>query len=94
MTFEIEAGQRAFAYVIDGVVIIDGSFVPGGHVAWFRRGDRMSTATLTADGSAHLVYYASMPIDEPVAMAGPFVMNSEDEIRQAYADLRAGRIGR
>ena len=93
VTFEIDAGQRAFAYVIEGGVTVDGVSVRNGHVAWFRCVDTASTVTLTADRGAHLIYYASMPIDEPVAMGGPFVMNSEAEIRQAHADLRAGLIG-
>ncbi|WP_174296340.1 pirin family protein [Sphingomonas bacterium] len=94
VTFEIGAGTRAFAYVVDGAATVDGAPVAGGHVAWFRRVDEASTATLTAQGGAHLVYYASVPIDEPVALGGPFVMNSEAEIQAAYADLKAGRIGR
>lgn len=94
ITFEIDAGQRAFVYVVAGAVTIDGERIADSHVAWLRRGDAAYEATLTADGGAHLVHYASVPIDEPVALGGPFVMNSEAEIRQAYADLKAGRIGR
>ena len=33
------------------------------------------------------------PIDEPVAKRGPFVMNSQQEIRRAYADYRRTRFG-
>jgi redox-sensitive bicupin YhaK (pirin superfamily) len=33
------------------------------------------------------------PIDEPVVGYGPFVMNSEDEIREAIEDFNAGRFG-
>ncbi|HEX5328148.1 MAG TPA: pirin-like C-terminal cupin domain-containing protein [Acetobacteraceae bacterium] len=34
------------------------------------------------------------PIDEPVVMHGPFVMNTADEVRQAVADFHDGRFGR
>jgi redox-sensitive bicupin YhaK (pirin superfamily) len=36
--------------------------------------------------------FAAAPIGEPVARRGPFVMNTDDEIRQAYDDYRSGRL--
>ena len=46
-----------------------------------------------AQEDSTLLVLAGEPIDEPIASRGPFVMNTEDEIRQAIDDYRSGRMG-
>jgi redox-sensitive bicupin YhaK (pirin superfamily) len=55
-----------------------------------RRGEGVR---LEATADARLLFLSGEPIPEPVVGYGPFVMNSEEEIRQAIADFRAGRMG-
>lgn len=45
---------------------------------------------LAAKDDAHFLVLAGEPINEPIVMGGPFVMNSQDELRDAYRDFRDG----
>jgi redox-sensitive bicupin YhaK (pirin superfamily) len=48
--------------------------------------------TARAESRARLLSFAGRPIGEPVARYGPFVMNTDDELRQAVDDYRSGRL--
>jgi redox-sensitive bicupin YhaK (pirin superfamily) len=63
---------------------------PGDLMVFSREGEGV---TLTASGDTTLLWLAGEPIDEPIVGHGPFVMNTEDEIHQAFADFQSGRMG-
>jgi len=88
----IASEHNAFAFVTDGAVRLGPSRaeVRAGQLAVLGRGDRV-LATCDAT-SGRMVLIAGRPIGEPVARGGPFVMNTEDEIRQAWEDYRSGRL--
>jgi redox-sensitive bicupin YhaK (pirin superfamily) len=56
-------------------------------------GNQGEKITVRAKQEARLLLLSGEPIDEPVVQYGPFVMNTEQEIRQAMSDFNAGRFG-
>ena len=91
VTLPLPAGHNSMIAVLSGHVTIGEAGVGEGEIA------RLSTAgegvRLYADGDAIILVLTGEPIDEPVVGYGPFVMNSETEIRVAIDDFNAGRFG-
>jgi quercetin 2,3-dioxygenase len=88
----IPARARAFVYVLEGEAEIGGSLLHAGQVGWAEPDERDDVLAFASKSNARALVYASEPIDEPVVAGGPFVMNTEAEIHEAFADLRAGRL--
>lgn len=86
----IEPEFNGFVYVAEGRVSIGGVTVKRGELALL--GDGAGVSVEAAEESRMLLV-AGQPLNEPVARHGPFVMNSEEELRQAFEDYRAGRLG-
>ena len=86
----IPADQRGFVYVFSGEASVAGETVRDGQLALLGDGDEVSLGSATG---AELLVLAGVPLDEPVARYWPFVMNTSQQIAEAIADFRAGRMG-
>ena len=90
------AGYRGFLYAVEGSASIGagGATVTAPQVAWFdpSGGDTVDILTITAERGLRAILCAGPPIEEPVVMGGPFVMNTGYQIRQAFMDFRTGRF--
>ena len=89
---QIKAGDTAFIYVIKGHVLVghQESLLPAKRLGVLDDGDHVSLTA--APHGARLLLVAATPINESVARGGPFVMNTRDEILQAYDDFRNNRF--
>jgi redox-sensitive bicupin YhaK (pirin superfamily) len=93
LTLDLHEGRNTALVVLRGTVQVNGvELVREGQLALFERnGQQLS---LEANNDAVVLLLSGEPIDEPIVGHGPFVMNSEQEIHQAFADFQSGRFGR
>ena len=90
---------NALAYVLsgDGHVGPDRHPVRTGQLAVFGAGDSVTVEAAPGQDSRHagfdVLILGGRPIREPVAWGGPFVMNTKQEVLQAFEDFQAGRLG-
>jgi redox-sensitive bicupin YhaK (pirin superfamily) len=84
--------HNAFVFVIQGALDIGGNRqeVSEGQLAVLSPGAYFE-AHCTSNGGRALLF-AGRPLGEPVSRKGPFVMNTDDEIKQAFDDYRSGRL--
>ncbi len=86
------AKTTRLAYVHTGAVeAADGTRIERGELAVLA--PSVPIELKAAGGPAGLLFMASNPNNEPIARGGPFVMNTEDELKRAFDDYAAGRIG-
>ncbi|WP_408950509.1 pirin family protein [Lysobacter sp. Hz 25] len=92
--YELPEGHNAFVYVYEGGIAVgDGedareidaqelAVLSGGHLLKLRDSGRGS----------RLIVVAGRPLREPVARYGPFVMNTKQEVMQAFVDFQEGKF--
>lgn len=97
----VPTSHNAFVYVINGPVVVGEKTVAENGTESGRQLIRDELAVLSegdqvvvnaVDKDARFLLVAGKPLNEPVARGGPFVMNTREEIDQAFADYRAGRF--
>lgn len=91
LTLDLPEGHTAMVVVLTGHVTIAKDHEAGEAEAVLL-GREGTEVAIHADGDAKLLILTGDPIDEPIVGYGPFVMNSEAEIRQAVDDFNSGRF--
>lgn len=93
---DLPGSYNGFMYVIEGIGIFGNNHIEGGkgQVLWLERGvnEQRSEVIIHAKERLHVMLYAGEPVGEKVVARGPFVMNTEEEIVQAYKDYREGKF--
>ncbi len=97
VTHVVPATLNAMVYVIRGEATVAGRPVSKYHLASLANdGDTVelgATPSGTSGDGTELLFLAAEPIGEPVARYGPFVMNTRQELQEAFDDFHAGKMG-
>lgn len=86
--FKKDTGMNSFCYVHTGSVTVNGEVVHERELAEFNH--NAITEIKGNSEKAGFLFLAGYPNNEPIARGGPFVMNTEEEIQQAFLDYRNG----
>lgn len=90
MQQQLPSGHQALVFVLSGELKIQEETVKRHHLAILSSGELLTLQALTE--KTHCLLIAAKKLREPIARLGPFVMNSEEEIKQALDDFRNNRF--
>ena len=90
----LPAAHNSAIVLLRGHLVVNGSATLTGSAQIAPLGTAGETVTLEAKAESLVLVLSGEPINEPVASYGPFVMNTQAELRQAFEDYQAGRMGR
>ncbi|WP_353159078.1 pirin-like C-terminal cupin domain-containing protein [Myroides odoratus] len=91
LTYEFPTTYNTLLLVLEGSIKVNGSDVQQDHVAVMAHDGEQFTIEVTED--AIVLVLAGLPIKEPIAHYGPFVMNTQEELLQAFDDFNTGKFG-
>lgn len=88
---EIPTTHNILCYVIKGEIKVNGEIIQALHLAEFN--NDQEDLRIEALAESIVLFGHAEPFNEPVVAQGPFVMNSMEEINQAYEDYHQGKMG-
>ncbi|HLP49855.1 MAG TPA: pirin family protein [Chitinophagales bacterium] len=91
ISFDLPENYNTGLLVVEGNVVINEKDVPVDNFVLFEnKGTQIEVEALT---DTKVLVLSGEPIDEPIFAYGPFLMNTREEVIQAYDDVNAGKFG-
>ena len=88
--FPIPAGYNSYLYMLEGKAEVSEQSINTFDVLHFELSETADIIPLTAIGKTKIIIFSGEPIKQPVVARGPFVMNTVEEINEAFASYRNG----
>lgn len=89
--YSLDPDDTLFIYIIHGLIYLpaeDNKELPPRQAVLFERGDKLHIQA--GDNTARLLLFSGKPLNEPIEWGGPIVMNTKEELRQAFKDIDEG----
>ena len=93
LTLPTPPEETAFVFLLLGDGLVAGSAVAEKTAALLGPGSRLTLAA-GPEAGARMIFFSGRPLREPIAWGGPIVMNTREELEQAFDDLRTGVFAR
>ena len=90
-SLKIPENYNSCVYVLSGELLINGKQISARELSVFSI--EGSELVFECTQAAKFVVLSGLPINEPMVSHGPFVMNTEEELRTAFAEYRSGKMG-
>jgi quercetin 2,3-dioxygenase len=96
-TLSLPSIHNGSVFVIDGSVDVGNQRVAlaRGQLGWLTRSDEAGISQLdlrSRESPSRLLLFSGPPLREPVVFGGPFVMNTEEQVQQAFRDFANNRL--
>ena len=89
ITLPTKTEDNVFIFLIEGNAIIDGTNIPEKTAVLFSEGDEISVSS-ESDKQLRFMFCSAKPLKEPVSWGGPIVMNTREELNEAFKELDKG----
>jgi redox-sensitive bicupin YhaK (pirin superfamily) len=91
ITFSLPANYNSGILVVDGAITVNGTTAPENHYVQLK--NESGAIRIQVTRKCLLLVLSGEPLHEPYVNYGPFVMNTEEEIRQCIEDYNNGKFG-
>lgn len=89
ITLPTKTEDNVFIFLIEGNAIIDGTNIPEKTAVLFSEGDEISVSS-ESDKQLRFMFCSAKPLKEPVSWGRPIVMNTREELNEAFKELDKG----